>query len=143
VTGDGPWQSGASGDGDAIALGLPKPNHVDKSERAEEGEREEQKGAAERSGFTEIWSFVLPVMAESGEELCGLAASLRRGKERDERGACGGLIGRVLMAVTARGVSGGRGVTPAVTVPGREGVITGEEESNRRDPPIGEREKER
>jgi hypothetical protein len=30
-----------------------------------------------------------------------------RGKEREERGACGGLIGRVLMAVTACGVSGG------------------------------------
>jgi hypothetical protein len=89
VTGDGPWQSGASGDGDAVALGFPKPNQVDKSERAEEGEREEQKGAAERSGFTGIWSFMLPVMAESGEESHGLAASLRRGKERDERGKQG------------------------------------------------------
>jgi hypothetical protein len=130
-------------DGDVVALGLPKRNHVDKSERAEEGEREEQKGAAEWSGFTGIWSFVLPVMAESGEELRGLAASLRRGKERDERGARGGLIGRVLMVVTVHGVSGGRGVTLAVSVPGREGVITGEEESDRRDPPISEREKER
>jgi hypothetical protein len=102
-----------------------------------------QKGAAEWLGFTGIWSFVLPVMVESGEELHGLAASLRRGKERDERGARGGLIGRVLMAVTTRRVSGGQGVTPAVSVPGREGVITGEEESDRQDPPIGEREKER
>jgi hypothetical protein len=40
---------------------------VDKNERAEEGKREEQKGATEWSRFTGIWSFVLPVMAESGE----------------------------------------------------------------------------
>jgi hypothetical protein len=46
--------SGASGDGDVVALGLPKPNQFDEEERAEEGEGEEQKGAVERPGFTEI-----------------------------------------------------------------------------------------
>jgi hypothetical protein len=39
-------------------------------------------------------------VADSGEQLSGLAASLRRGKERDERGETGVLIARLLMTLT-------------------------------------------
>jgi hypothetical protein len=62
----------------------------------------------------------------SGEKLCGLAASLQRGKERDERGGSGGTYGLIHLGLIACEVSGGvrcngrsfgfRGVKEGVTL---------------------------
>jgi hypothetical protein len=83
-----------------VVLGLPKSNQVEKRECAEEGERGKQIGVAEWSGFIGIWSFVLPVMTESGEGFLsdgGIDWGEVKGRKEGERGV---LIGRGLMAIT-------------------------------------------
>jgi hypothetical protein len=82
-----------------IVLGLPKSNQVEKRECAEEGERGKQRGVAERPGFTGIWSFELPAMAEIGEKSGqpgGSLVELEEGKRRGERGLFIGARGRRL-----------------------------------------------
>jgi hypothetical protein len=68
--------------------------------REGEGKARSREGAPIAARPRQIWSLELPVLAESGEESRGLAASLRRGKERDERGEMGVLIAGLLMTLT-------------------------------------------
>jgi hypothetical protein len=82
--------------------------------RKEKGERSGRKGGAWPHLWCRFRAETPADVRSSDEQLRGLAASLRRGEERDGRGVCGVLIGRVLMANYLRG--DGAGVTPASSV---------------------------
>jgi hypothetical protein len=97
AAGDGSWQSVASVDGVVVVLGPPKSNQVEKRECTEEGERGKQRGVAERPGFTGIWSFKLPAMAEIGEKSGQPGGTISRRMERGEGGGVGAFYRRVLM----------------------------------------------
>jgi hypothetical protein len=110
--------------------------------RGGEGKARSREGAPIAARPRRNLELMLPVMAESGEESRGLAASLQRGKERDERGETGVLIAGLLMTLTCEITAGSKSLAfPVTERKGRE--IGGEERADMRVPSVGEREGER